>query len=157
MSKIYLTQNQYTTVDPADMVSLSQYKWHYGGGYARRHNGFRNTPIPMHRHLLNARKGQMIDHINGDKLDNRRSNLRFCTFAQNGQNAKTPVNNMSGYKGVTWHKRHKKWMAQIMKNGKQWCLGYFEDATEAARAYNDAAEKLHGEFARPNFNLCATS
>ena len=152
--KILLSQNKHAQIDPQDWPLVSKYKWHYATGYARRHNGYKKTPVPLHRELLRAKKGEIIDHINGDKLDNRRSNLRICTISENAQNSRLPINNLSGYKGVTWHKVKMKWLAQIMKDGKQHFLGYFLNAEDGARAYNEAAMRLHGEFASINMNLC---
>jgi hypothetical protein len=90
-----------------------------------------------------------IDHINGDSLDNRIENLREATQSLNGANSKLAKSNTSGFKGVTWRKDTKKWMAQITKNKKHYNLGSFENIEAAATAYRIAAEKLFGEFARP--------
>lgn len=102
----------------------------------------------MHRVIL-ERMGfkdfAQSDHINQDKLDNRRYNLRPATFSQNGCNQGVQKNNTSGYKGVFWNQG--KWMTQIKVDGKVIYLGYYDDPKEAARAYNKAALKYHGEFA----------
>jgi hypothetical protein len=94
-----------------------------------------------------------IDHVNGDGLDNRRENLRVATHAQNASNRGVRVNNTSGFKGV--HANHsgrgKQWFAYITTNYKRQHLGMFGTAEEAARAYDAAAVRLHGEFARLNF------
>jgi hypothetical protein len=89
-----------------------------------------------------------IDHINGDGLDNRLTNLRLSTRRQNRSNSKKPVTNTSGYKGVSWCKRHKQWHVSIKRNYKNYNIGYFDDVREAAAAYECAARRLHGEFAR---------
>jgi len=111
----------------------------------------RRKVIHMHREVarrMGLDLSNEIDHINGDKLDNRRENLRSATRSQNKMNSGKPKNNTSGYKGVCWYKRGNKWRAQIGINGKLKHLGYFEDKEEAAKAYKKAAEKYHGEFVR---------
>jgi hypothetical protein len=89
-----------------------------------------------------------VDHINGIKTDNRPENLRAATHAQNMQNAKTRSDNTSGFKGVTWDKRAKRWQAQISVAGRCKFLGYYDDAKEAAEVAREARIKQHREFAR---------
>lgn len=113
------------------------------------HNGKRTTE-QLHRCILNATAGTEIDHINGDTLDCRRNNLRVCTRAQNGANRGNPLNNASGYKGVTWHKVGKRWQSQIKVNGKRKYIGLFKTKEEAALAYNREALRQFGEFAKLN-------
>jgi hypothetical protein len=91
---------------------------------------------------------EQIDHINGDPLDNRWSNLREATQSQNNWNTRLSRNNTSGYKGVSWHKGERKWDATIMAYGKSHFLGRFKTKEEARDAYIDASKKLHGEFSR---------
>lgn len=93
------------------------------------------------------------DHVNGNPLDNRRENLRSCTRTENVHNTRMNHDNKSGFKGVYWNKRAKKWYAQIANNGKHHHLGTFNTAQEAAVAYNAVAHELHGEFAKPNFGV----
>lgn len=90
----------------------------------------------------------IIDHINGIKTDNRLSNLRSCTKAQNCQNSKKPINNTSGYKGVCWSKSKNKWKAYIRVNKCLKHLGFFNDPKEAYQAYCKAAQLYFGEFSR---------
>ena len=94
--------------------------------------------IRLHRHIMDAQKGQYVDHINGNKLDNRRKNLRLCTNQENGFNRTSPnKNNTSGHRGVTWDKVNKKWTAQITVNYKTRKIGRFiklEDAVAAREA-----------------------
>lgn len=91
-----------------------------------------------------------IDHINGDKSDNRFENLRLSNQSQNSANSRTPKNNTSGFKGVCWHKKAKKWAARIKVNRQEIYLGLFKTKEEAAEAYNKAALEHFGEFARLN-------
>lgn len=93
-------------------------------------------------------EGMQVDHINGDTLDNRLSNLRILTGAENAINRKKNANNSSGHKGVSWNKRLKKWHSQIRFDGKRFHLGFFNDVESAAQAYRDASETLFGDLAR---------
>lgn len=95
--------------------------------------------------------GFWVDHINGDTLDNRRSNLRLCTVSGNNHNRMKSKNNTSGYKGVSWLKQNQKWRAYIKVNSKDKHLGCYLDKEDAARAYDKAAKEYFGEFARLNF------
>ena len=87
-------------------------------------------------------KGFYIDHINGNKIDNRIENLRLATNSQNQQNRPAPKNSSSGYRGVTWHKAAKKWMSRICCNGKRITIGLFETPEDAYKAYQREAKKL---------------
>jgi hypothetical protein len=89
-----------------------------------------------------------IDHINGDKGDNRIANLRDATPQQNSANTSTRKNGTSGFKGVTFNKNAQKWVAQLFWGGKGYWLGFHDSPKLASLAYNACAEKLHGEFAR---------
>lgn len=107
----------------------------------------------LHRLILGAGPGQLVDHISRDTLDNRKSNLRLSTNSTNMQNAckhKTRAAIASRYKGVCWRKDTKKWMSRIRLDGKVTLLGHFVSEIEAAKAYNVAAIKYFGEFARLN-------
>jgi len=102
---------------------------------------------------MNVPKGMVTDHINHNGLDNRKSNLRVCTDAENGRNKQRQKGGTSIYKGVCWHKAKKKWVAQIKFEGKNMHIGYFTDdkEKEAARAVDAKAKVLHGEYALLNF------
>ena len=150
MKKIKLTQNKYALVDDEDFEKLSKYKWHFTGQYAahRLHRNGGNKKIQwMHRFILNTPIGKDTDHINGNKLDNRKKNLRICSRTENSRNSKIRSNNTSGFKGVHWHGALKKWRARIKVNGKCIHLGCFDDKKSAHNAYCKASEILFGEFA----------
>lgn len=89
-----------------------------------------------------------IDHQDRDRKNNRWNNLRLATRRQNAANAKLPVTNTSGYKGVSWNRKLKKWFVTIRQEGKSVYLGRFSSPADAAQAYRDAAQRIHGQFAR---------
>lgn len=140
-------------VDDEDFEGLNSFKWYAMEGgktfYAVRRimfNGKRRG-ILMHCEIMN---GKGIDHIDHDGMNNQKSNLRFCTQRENMMNQRKQENTSSIYKGVCFFKRTGKWMAHITINGKNIHLGYFETEIEAAKAYNDKAIELFGEFANLN-------
>jgi len=145
--------NTFVKVDDEDFEPLNQWKWTITEkGYARRRvpDGRRRNLL-MHRSILNAASGVLVDHINGDKLDNQRANLRLCTLTENCRNRKPNLDGTSKYRGVGWSKNENKFRARIkIGGGQRVALGYFKSETEAAMAYNEAALKYHGEFARLN-------
>jgi len=104
----------------------------------------------MHRFIMNPPKGVIIDHINGNPFDNRKSNLRFANKSQNAMNSKPRKNTASGHKGVSWHKIVKKWRARINVNQKEIYLGSFNSKKEAILAYNLAATQYFEKFAKLN-------
>lgn len=110
----------------------------------------RNKWDSMHRMILNAKNGDLVDHKNHNGLDNRRSNLRLCCNTKNHMNGQTHRDNQSGYKGVSMDKRRGNFRARIKHNGKEVWIGTFTTAKEAALAYNHAAVKYFGEFAKLN-------
>lgn len=150
MKKIELTQGQFALVDDEDFEKVSRYKWFAAydskmkSFYARRCKNRKN--IHMHREIMNPSKKMVVDHINHNTLDNRRENLRICTSVQNHRNVKVRFDNNSGYKGVIFHKRDKKWSAVIRYAGKQKWLGYFENKIDAVNARLAATIKFHKEF-----------
>ena len=153
---ILLTQGKYAIVDAGDYDWLNQWEWHVRYGYAVRTKSIvgcegerRRVGIIMHRFIMNTPDGMYTDHINGDKLDNRRCNLRIVTTSQNMMNQKKTRGN-SKYKGVYWNKNKKKWIAQIGVNHKKMHVGNFSSEIAAAAAYNEAAKKYFGEFAKCN-------
>ncbi|MDQ0154944.1 HNH endonuclease [Robertmurraya andreesenii] len=153
MKEIPLSKGRVALVDDDMFDYLNQWSWFYHkNGYAMRsyRKDGRYMKDRMHRLVLNAPKGYDVDHINGNKLDNRKCNLRIATRSQNNYNKTTQSNSSSGFKGVSWSKQRNKWRARIHVNKKEIHLGFFEYAIDAALAYNEAAIKVHGEFARLN-------
>lgn len=157
--QIPLTQGQFSLVDDEDYEFLIQWKWqHNQGRYASRTHrekmgrGVYSEKILMHRIINKTPDGLVTDHINGNKLDNRRSNLRTCTKGQNNCN-RASLEKSSKYKGVSWSKSHKKWRSQIGKSSKT--IGTYDSEIEAALAYNHEAKKIYGDFAY--LNLIAAS
>jgi hypothetical protein len=114
-----------------------------------RVNG-RQVRESMHRVIMDAKPGQEVDHINGDGLDNREANLRFCTHQENDRNTKKYRNSTSLYKGVSWHQSSGRWQAQIKIDGRTQYLGVHPTQAAAALVYNEAAERLFGRFANLN-------
>jgi len=106
----------------------------------------------MHREVLKVKDNEMIDHINGNGLDNRKENLRLATRSQNMQNSKKRKKTSSKYKGVGWSKKTKKWRARIWTvSGKCIHIGYFVSELDAAKAYDEKAKELFGSYYSPNF------
>jgi len=155
---IELTTGQQTLVSVDCYADLCQFTWHAvkkpsGTYYAARtiRVGLKTSVEYMARRIMKAPDGVEVDHRNGHSLDNRTWNLRFATTQQNQFNRGKNRNNTSGYKGVTWEKSTGKYQAQIRVNGQTKHLGRFDDKIDAAHAYDQAALKYHGRFARVNF------
>lgn len=145
-------------VDQADASRVLAHRWYAcvrasGTAYAVGRVAGKTTML--HRFLLNASAGEILDHINGDGLDNRRANLRFCTKTENNRNRAVNRCSRSGLKGVQFSAyrlatNRKPWVARIKTGGRVMKLGYFKTPAEAAAAYNAAAVRLFGSFARLN-------
>lgn len=151
---IYLSKGKVTVVDEDDYEELSKHKWYCNqAGYACRNlpsiNKHGKTTMYMHVQILGKVDGMQSDHINRDKLDNRKSNLRIVMPCQNQWN-KGPRKGTSKYKGVSWHSREKKWRAKITVNKKEIVIGDFKNEEEAAKAYDKKAKEVHGDFAYVN-------
>lgn len=146
MKKIETGGARFALVDDEDFKLLKRRKWFLSNhGYAASGREF------MHRLVMGAKRGEEVDHINGDTLDNRKVNLRLVTHQQNIQNRKVNKNNKLGYKGVYQHTQNGNFIAQIQTpQRKRKHLGVFATPEDAAFAYNVAAIKLFGEFARLN-------
>jgi len=111
----------------------------------------------MHPELIEVGEGLLIDHINQDGMDNRRANLRAVTYSQNMYHRrKRSGAKQSKYKGIYWRKKNRKWQVQITFEKKRIHVGYFRSEIDAAKAYDRAARKYHGEFASLNFPECAS-
>lgn len=130
-------------IDLDDIEKCSNYKWSYcNGGYVI----CESKNILLHRFIINCNKDMFVDHINHNKLDNRKSNLRMCSQQENNQNKGIQSNNTSGCPGVNYRKDRGKWRAYICINGKQTHLGFFNTKEEAIKVRKEAEEKYFGEF-----------
>lgn len=150
---IYLTHGKIALVDASDYEWLNQWTWTAmlakSGWYAVR--GGQSKHIRMHRLITAAPDGTVVDHEDGDGLNNTRANLRVCSNAENMRNSGLRSSNKSGFKGVFWNRRSGRWMARITVDYKTVHIGCFATGEAAARAYDIAALELHGPFARTNF------
>jgi AP2 domain len=154
---IPLSKGLHAIISVEDYEYLSQFRWHAKWSSTNKtYYVVRNVPIhegrkgrisEMHREVLRASKGILVDHKNHHPIDNRRENLRFANESQNSQNRRNRSDNTSGYKGVSWHQTKNKWGAYISVRNKIKHLGYFDKAEDAYKARTKAAEELHGEFA----------
>jgi hypothetical protein len=158
VKELELSQGKVALLDAEDFEWLSQWKWS-----ARRHHrrtlwyavrgvqlaDGRHTTVQLHRQILDAPVHLQVDHIDGNGLNNRRGNLRLATAAQNARNRRV-ISGTSGFKGVHFHKRDRRWRADIEVDRKTVCLGYFHTPEEAADAYDAAALEHFGEFACTN-------
>lgn len=148
-----LTQGYEAMIDAADVHLVEGFNWcaSVDGNtiYAQR-SGPRpeKRTIILHRVLMGEPEGLEVDHCNGNGLDNRRANLRVATTAQNAQNRRITERNTSGFKGVHWDKRDRKWRARIVLDGERISLGLFTTPEAAHAAYCSASAKFHGEFGR---------
>jgi hypothetical protein len=152
-------QGKYAIVDVDDYERLAKYKWsvHYDGNtyYAFRHSsrasGKKRQRLWMHHEIIDIPEGLVCDHINHNGLNNRRANVRPATVSQNNCNTRKRGQTTSRYRGVSQAARPNKWRGQIRVNGRLIHLGVFDDEVDAAKAYDTAARKYHGEFAVLNF------
>lgn len=143
---VAIAGGKFALVDEADAALIGKFAWKLSNGYAACWDGERRRS--MHSMLMPG--ASLIDHRNGDPLDNRRANLREATVTQNLANAKARKSR-SGYKGVSWYAPNRRWRARIRVNGKERYVTMSESAEVAARAYDDAARLTFGPFARLNF------
>ena len=159
MKEIQLTRGETAIVDDGDFESLNKHKWSVQEGkyslYAARREVIegRSTYIAMHREIMGLSYGdvRLIDHINLNGLDNRRSNLRIADKSLNARNGRLRVNNKSGYRGVSWSKRSGKWRAQISVSGHHREIGLYSSLEEAGIAYKQSCKKYLGNDLVLNF------
>lgn len=150
-------------VDDRDFRRVSKYTWHVVGSSSRNKTRYAQTTIRtgksrqnifMHHLILPPADGLITDHIDRNGLNNTRKNLRRVTHSENNLNRSVPrqykKTKGTDYKGVYWNRAAKKWVCEICHDGKKDYLGLFVNALDAARAYNEAALKYHGEFAMLN-------
>ena len=154
MAYISLNFDAVAVLDDADYDRAKPYDWFlsgsgYAAGFVPANGKFKL--VYLHRFLMNAQPGEIVDHINGYALDNRRANLRLVTAGQNGQNKRLNALSSTGLKGVGWHKARRKYHARIQLQGIRYHLGFFQDAVTAAQAYDAAARVLFGAFAVLNY------
>lgn len=150
-------------IDEEDYERVSSFSWkldcyrykkrgkaYFRGTFYKKIGDKTYRSIWLHRFVMNqpSWNNMVVDHKNGNTLDNRKENLRVCRQLGNSQNRVISKNNSSGYKGVSWYPATKKWKARIGVNWKRICLGYFDTPEEAYKAYCEASEKYHGEFGR---------
>jgi hypothetical protein len=151
MKEIPLTKGRIALVDDEDYDFLTRWKWQFNAdGYAvhSTHVAGKAIKIPMHRMIMNAQKGEIIDHINGSRLDNQRANLRRATRAQNAQNS-IQVRNWTGYKGVQ-PLPTREYLAAITVDSREIHLGIYPTPARAAQAYDKAAVAHFGSDAMTN-------
>jgi len=161
MRKNELSKKKCAIVDDEDFDNLNKFKWSCGcRGYAVRgiNGGYKNGKrvkkmIWMHREIMRTPDNMQTDLKNGDKLDNRKENLRVVTASQNTRNSTIPSHNTSGFKGVSEDKRSlkNKWQSYITVDNKKVHIGYFGTKEEAAKAYNNEAKRIFGEYAKLNY------
>jgi hypothetical protein len=155
VKEVSLSRGLVALVDDEDFAWLSQRKWcATNNGYAIR-NVDHGTPdhrmLLMHRALAerwgwDLDQGTQVDHIDRNRLNNTRENLRLVTSSMNNVNSLTRRHNTSGYRGVLWSKQKRKWQARIAIQHKQYHLGFFDDPKDAHQAYCVAAARLHGKY-----------
>ena len=149
---IPLTKGLFAMVDAADYERVSQYTWcaSCSGNRVYAYRKDRRKTVRLHQFLMNPPKGMVVDHIDGNGLNDRRSNLRVCTQHQNLFNSR-PIVKSSRFKGVYFRRRSGKWCAGIRHCGHDLHIGTFDDEIEAAQAYDRKAHELFGEYAYLNF------
>lgn len=160
--ELTLTNGQVILIDAADYEWISQHKWSPCGINQRyicrskraHETGGKWVPgaaVYLHREIMKPQGREMVDHINQNGWDNRRSNLRIATKSQNMANKPKIRSNTSGYKGVSMVKKTGKWRARTNCNGREYTIGYFDNPEDAARAYDRKVIELFGDFAYLNF------
>lgn len=153
MKEVKLSKGQVSFIDDDDYERVVKFKWNHGTRCVQSNNGL--STIKLHRFILNAQPGQEIDHIDGNVLNNQKSNLRFCTHQENSRNRKSW--GKSKFLGVTVFKQKNKYetkikyRATIVSDGKQISLGLYDNEIDAAKQYDKFAKIYHGDYANLNF------
>lgn len=159
MREIPLTQGVVALVDDEDFERVNQFKWTasfqedrwYAVRSVKRDGVWRH--VRMHAFILGVPHSRSVDHRDGDGLNNQKGNLRRCTQHQNLANSKLSSRNTSGFKGVSWNRRESVWVARVVCYYRQMVIGRFSDRVAAARAYDAAAIRYFGDFAKTNVSL----
>lgn len=155
MKEIPLNQGRIAFVDDEDYEWLMQLdrKWSFSGSETKGVAAcyIKGKQLKMHRLIMNAPEGVQVDHIDGNRMNNTRANLRLCSNIENSYNRRLRKDSSTGYKGVRWQVKNQRFWARIQANGKRVSLGLYDDPVDAAKAYDRAAKELHGKFARLNF------
>lgn len=146
--KIPLGHGQFAIVDDEDYEKVSRHKWHTMANREGTHT-YAVTKLRMHRLVIDAPLGYMVDHINGDTLDNRKANLRLCTNSQNQQNTASR-GGTSKYKGVSFQKKSGMWVGAFQYDGKRHYCGMWDSEDDAARAVDKKRGEVCGDFASKN-------
>lgn len=145
--RIHMTRGMVAVIDIGDLPLVEGMGWCPIRGRSKWYAKHGKSPlILMHRHIMQAKPGELIGHIDRDGLNNRRSNLRVATHSQNCRNKQSDVG-VSGLRGVHWHGDKGKWAAVTTVHGKRIYGGYFNNPVDAARAYNRLVSAIDGEFA----------
>ncbi len=148
MKLIPLSNGGFAMVDDEDFDWLSNFSWRSRKG-GNTYYAYTYGKVGMHTMILRSFvTNSIVDHKDGDGLNNTRGNIRLCTHAQNMQNRALSKNSKSGIKGVYFNKKSKKWRSEIRSNGKRYCIGSFESKEDASIAYKIRAKELHGDFYR---------
>lgn len=154
MKEINLTQGKKSIVDDFMYEFVNGFKWHYCKGYALKWIKINKKPFAIYMHHFISGKplnGLVIDHINGNPLDNRIENMRIVTISQNGLNRGKTKSKTSKYKGVYYHPQRKSWRPIVVVNKKKYFLGYYKDEKDAAIAYDKKHKELAREYSKTNF------
>ena len=155
MTRVPLHRGGIAIVDDDDAARVNEFQWrlHIDKGtnsYAFARNTVKAGYSNLHRFILKAERGQIVDHIDGNGLNCTRENMRICDAKGNRRNSR-PIGGSSKFKGVSWDKQRERWRAIIYCDGVMYRLGRFRNEIDAALAYDDAASRLFGEFAWLNF------
>jgi hypothetical protein len=164
LAYIQLTQNQTAVIDADDVALVCDRPWYANRNgsmgdytsYACSGRAKDRPAVKMHRLITGAKVGQIVDHINGNGLDNRRCNLRVTDSFGNAKNHKVRCDSKSGVPGVNFRKDTEKWAVRIQSNGVRHFVGLFKDFASASAEYEKIALKLHGEFAKVGTKLART-